>query len=159
PTSLELLKWICDHIQSERMLVISLSRSAFETSSRDQPHITSLTIDRLNEEQVASMVQSLTDGEILSSTIVDQIVAKTDGVPLFVEEMTKVMLESTTPLETSTVRVPDTLHGWLMARLDQAATMKTVAQVAATIGREFSLGLLAEVTPLSQLELREAIDS
>ena len=165
PTSLELLEWIRDRVQGWQMLVVLLFRPEFKLPWKDQPHIASLTLNRLGAGQVATMVEALAEETALSRTIVEQIVAKTDGVPLFVEEMTKAVLESKTSIEGKaasdsqpTFGVPDTLHQSLMARLDQLASMKTVAQIAAAIGREFPLDLLAAIAPLSDIDLRAAID-
>src|SRR6516165_2334292 len=145
PTSLELLEQIRNTVKNWRMLVILLYRPDLTLPWAEQPHVTSLTIDRLDRVQVSSMIQSLTTGKVLPQTTIDQILAKTDGVPLFVEEITKAVLES--PIcgsngTQSTLLVPDTLHDSLMARLDQLAPVKTVAQIAAVIGREFSFELL-----------------
>ncbi len=146
------------------MLVILLHRPDLTLPWMQQPHVASLTINRLDRVQAASMVESLTDAQVLPRTIIDQIVAKTDGVPLFVEEMTKAVLESAIAgvkeerAAPDTLTVPDTLHDSLMARLDQLAPMKTVAQIAAVIGREFSFELLKTVAPLSEHDVRAAID-
>jgi predicted ATPase len=165
PTSLELLERIRDNVKNWRMLVILLHRPDLTLPWAEQPHVASLTIDRLDRVQVASMVESLTEGEVLPRTVIDQILAKTDGVPLFVEEMTKAVLESAIGGSNeersgtqSTLMVPDTLHDSLMARLDQLAPVKTVAQIAAVIGREFSFELLKTVAPLSEGDVRAAID-
>jgi predicted ATPase len=146
-------------------LAILLFRPEFSLGWADQPHIKSMTIVRLNPAHVAAMVELVAGGQILSPKIRDEIVAKTDGVPLFIEEMTKAVIESGRSSETgvvtgldSTLTVPDTLHESLMARLDQAATMKRVAQAAAVIGREFSLDLLDAIAPLSEVDLRAAIE-
>ncbi len=167
PTSLELLERIRDHVQNWRMLVILLHRPDLTLPWTEQPHVASLTINRLDRVQVSSMVESLTEGQVLPRTVIDQIVAKTDGVPLFVEEITKAVLESAIGRSNeegavsdtqSTLTVPDTLHDSLMARLDQLAPVKTVAQIAAVIGREFSFELLKAVAPLSERDVRAAID-
>jgi class 3 adenylate cyclase/predicted ATPase len=165
PTSWELLERLRDQVRGWQMLVILLFRPEFELPWNDEQHITSLTINRLPSAQVVSMIESLAEDRPLSPTIVQQIVAKTDGVPLFVEEMTKAVLESRTPTEEQAelysepaFEVPDTLHDSLMARLDQSAPMKTVAQIAAAIGREFSLDLLNAIVPLSELNVQAAIN-
>jgi class 3 adenylate cyclase/predicted ATPase len=163
PTSLELLERIRDSVQNRRMLVILLHRPDITLPWAEQPHVTSLTINRLDRMQVSSMVQSLTEGNVLPRTAVDQIVAKTDGVPLFVEEITKAVLERGGSNEgrsdtQSTLLVPDTLHDSLMARLDQLAPVKTVAQIAAVIGREFSFELLKAIAPFSDSDIQAAID-
>ena len=98
PTSLELLEWIRDRVQGWQMLVVLLFRPEFKLPWKDQPHIASLTLNRLGAGQVATMVEALAEETALSRTIVEQIVAKTDGVPLFVEEMTKAVLELKTSI-------------------------------------------------------------
>jgi predicted ATPase/class 3 adenylate cyclase len=164
PTSLELLARIRDSVQNWRMLVILLHRPDLTLPWVEQPHITSLMINRLDRVQVSSMVEFLTEGEVLPRAVIDQILAKTDGVPLFVEEITKAVLESAIgePNEarsgTHSMMVPDTLHDSLMARLDQLAPVKAVAQIAAVIGREFSFELLGAVAPFSEGDLLAAID-
>jgi class 3 adenylate cyclase/predicted ATPase len=164
PTSLELLDRIRDKVQNWRMLVILLHRPDLTLPWAEQPHVTSLPINRLDRVQISSMVQSLTEDEFLPQAVLDQILAKTDGVPLFVEEITKAVLESAVGGSnegrsgTQTLMVPDTLHDSLMARLDQLAPVKTVAQIAAVIGREFSFELLKAVAPFSESNVLAAID-
>jgi class 3 adenylate cyclase/predicted ATPase len=165
PTSLELLEWIRDHVHRWQMLVILLFRSDFSLPWTNRDHITSLTIDRLDTSQVTSMVESMVDNKVLLGRLAEEIVAKADGVPLFIEEMTKSIMESGPPTgrqtdshSESTFGIPATLHDSLMARLDQAASMKAVAQVAAVLGREFSFDLLSAVSPLSKRDLHAAIE-
>jgi class 3 adenylate cyclase/predicted ATPase len=165
PTSLELLELIRDRVPAWRMLVILLFRPQFILSWSQQPHIAALAINRLDRAQATSVIQSLAGEQVLSPEITEQIVAKTDGVPLFIEEMAKAVLEASRSGEgkavadlQSTLSVPDTLHESLMARLDQLAAMKTAAQAAAVIGREFSLELLNAIAPLSERDVRVAID-
>jgi class 3 adenylate cyclase/predicted ATPase len=167
PTSLELLERLRDQVQNWRMLVLVLLRPEITLPWMDQPHITALTINRLDRIQVSAMIASLAQQVALSPSIIHQIVAKTDGVPLFIEEVTKAVLEtinrkstdSEVPSETTTpLAVPDTLHDSLMARLDQLAPMKAVAQFAAVIGREFSLELLQAVANLPSSEVCAGID-
>src|SRR5215472_2721826 len=165
PTSLELLDRIRDNAQNWRMLVIIIHRPDLTLPWAEQPHVTSLPINRLDRVQVSSMVQSLIEGEVLPRAVIDQILAKTDGVPLFVEEITKAVLENAIggsnegPSGTqSTLTVPDTLHDSLMARLDQLAPVKTIAQIAAVIGREFSFELLKAAAPFSEADVQAAID-
>ncbi len=167
PTSLELLERIRDQVPNWRMLAIILVRPEFDLSWAEQPHTTKLVINRLDREDLASMVESLAIDALLPRTIIDQIVAKADGVPLFVEEITKAVLEAADRKSTearrlldfqSTLTVPDSLHESLMARLDLAAPMKTVAQIAAVIGREFSLELLNAVAALPERDVSAAVD-
>jgi predicted ATPase/class 3 adenylate cyclase len=165
PTSLELLEWIRDHVHRWQMLVILLFRSDFSLSWTNRHNITSLTIDRLDTSQAASMIESMVEDKVLLRRLAGEIVAKTDGVPLFIEEMAKSIIESeprsehqTDSHSRSTFGIPATLHDFLMARLDQAASMKAVAQVAAVLGREFSFDLLSAVSPLSERDLHAAIE-
>jgi class 3 adenylate cyclase/predicted ATPase len=165
PTSLELLERIQDSVQNWQMLVIILHRPDLTLPWAGQPHVASLSINRLDRVQVSSIIESLTEGEVLPRTVIDQILAKTDGVPLFVEEMTKAVVESAIGGPNKehsgaqcTLMVPDTLHDSLMARLDQLAPVKTVAQIAAVIGREFSFEVLKTVAPFPEGEVEAAID-
>jgi class 3 adenylate cyclase/predicted ATPase len=165
PTSLELLERLRDRARNWRMLVALLFRPEFTLPWMDQANVSALIVHRLNRNEVASMIDSLIDPGTLSQTVIDEITARTDGVPLFIEEMTKAVLETRKPDQTgmlvalpSTFSVPATLHDSLMARLDQLSFMKTVAQAAAAIGREFSLDLLEAITPLSRRDVHAAID-
>ena len=167
PTSLELLERLRDQVQNWRMLVLVLFRPELALPWTSQPHITALTINPLDRTQVAAMVESLAEQVALSPSTIEQIVAKTDGVPLFIEEVTKAVVETinrksadsdSSPETTTPLAVPDTLHDSLMARLDQLAPMKAVAQIAAVIGREFSLELLQAIANLPKSEVRAGID-
>ncbi len=165
PTSLELLTLIRDHVARWRMLAILLLRPESNLPWPRLPHATNIVINRLDPEQVVLMIQSVADGVSLPDAVMKEIAAKSDGVPLFVEEMTKAVLEHKATREAElpvdfrlTLTVPDTLHESLMARLDQVAPMKFVAQIAAVIGREFSLELLQAVAGLSEDDVHAAID-
>ncbi|UVO31039.1 AAA family ATPase [Bradyrhizobium arachidis] len=165
PTSLELLERIRDGVKNWRMLAILLHRPNLTLPWAEQPHVTSMTVNRLDRVQVSSMLQSLTKGKDLPRTAIDQILAKTDGVPLFVEEITKAVLESAggglheeRSGTHAALLVPDTLHDSLMARLDLLAPAKTVAQIAAVIGRDFSFELLKATAPFSESDVQAAID-
>src|SRR5207249_8333383 len=128
---------------------------------------TPLTLSRLPRPQATQMTVQVTGGKALPSEVVEQIVTKTDGVPLFVEELTKMVLESgllragedhyelTGPL--LPLAIPATLHDSLMARLDRLATVKDVAQLGATIGRTFAYELLQAVSPLDEATLQHGL--
>ena len=130
--------------------------------------VTSLTLNRLGRNQGGEMVERLTGGKALPAEVVEQIVLKTDGVPLFVEELTKTVLESRllrdagdhyeldSPLPV--LAIPTTLHDSLMSRLDRFAGAKVVAQVGSVIGREFLFTLLAAVASVSDDELHEGLN-
>jgi predicted ATPase len=150
-----------------RVLVIMTYRPEFE-APWTASHITTLTLTRLSRAQVATMVTQLTEGRALPTEVLAQILAKTDGVPLFVEELTKTILESgllrevgehyalTGPLPP--LAIPSTVQDSLMARLDRLAPVKEVAQFGAALGREFAYDLLAAVAPLRDQGLEEALE-
>lgn len=157
PTSLEVVESLIARLQDVRVLLVLTSRPEFIPQWGGYTHVTSYTLNRLSRQLVEAMVEQVTDGKALPAEVLDQIVAKTDGVPLFVEELTKTVLESglltdageryqlARPL--TPLAIPDTLHGSLMARLDRLAPVKETAQIGAAIGREFSYELLAAVSP------------
>ncbi len=168
PTSLEWLELVIDRAQSIPVVVVITFRPEFQPPWSGYTHITSLTLNRFSSSLASTMVGKITGGVKLPAEVLEQIVEKTDGVPLFVEELTKTILESglltrhldqyvlSGPLPE--VAVPATLHDSLMARLDRLGPVKEVAQTAAAIGREFSYDLLAAVSPLSFAELHDALD-
>jgi class 3 adenylate cyclase/tetratricopeptide (TPR) repeat protein len=167
PTSIELFQQIVDRVQRLPVLLVMIFRPDFAPPWSGYPHITSLSLGRLGHRQAAAMVERVTGGKPLPFEVVEQIVARTDGVPLFVEELTKTILESdllvdaggryalTGPLPA--LAIPTTLHDSLMARLDKLAPVKEVAQLAATLGRVFSHELLAALSPLGQVALEQAL--
>src|SRR6185436_5034723 len=122
---------------------------------------------RLDRAEGEALVTGMTSGKGLPSEVLDQIVARTDGVPLFIEELTKTVLESgllresgnryelTGPLPP--LAIPATLHASLLARLDRLASTKDVAQIGAAIGREFSYALIAAVAALPEKDLQSAL--
>ena len=168
PTSAELFGMVIDRIQRLPVLLLIAFRPEFIPPWTGYAHVTSLSLSRLGQRQVTQMVERLTSGKALPAAIVDQIVERTDGVPLFVEELTKTVLESglladagdhyelSGPLPP--LAIPSTLHDSLMARLDRLAPVKEVAQIGAVIGREFSHELLGAVSPLPEDKLGEALD-
>ncbi|WEX86686.1 AAA family ATPase [Sinorhizobium garamanticum] len=168
PTSLELLDLVVDRVQDSPVLVLITFRSEFLPPWIRYPHVTALTLSRLSRRQGADMVERLTGGRALPTEVLNQIVGQTDGVPLFVEELTRAILETNllkdegdhyvlaSPL--SAIAIPATLQESLMARLDRLAPAREVAQVAAAIGREFSHELLVTAAPLRTSEVEEALD-
>ncbi len=167
PTTLEALELIIDRVQGARVLGVITFRPEFAPPWHGHTHMTALALNRLGRDQCAAMVPDVARGKALPGEVLDQIVAKTDGVPLFVEELTKTVIESgileekadryelTGPLPP--LAIPSTLQDSLMARLDRLAQVKEVAQLGAAIGREFSHRLLAEVSPASERVLGEAL--
>jgi class 3 adenylate cyclase/predicted ATPase len=168
PSTLELLSLLIERIRRLPVLVLVTFRPEFQPLWSGHAHVTTLTISRLGRRQGADLVARVTGDKPLPGEIVDQIVTRADGVPLFVEELTKTVLESglladagdhyelSGPLPP--LAIPATLHDSLMARLDRLAPVKEVAQVGAVIGREFSHELLAAVAPISANRLDDALE-
>ena len=167
PTSLELLERLIERVRSLPVLLVITCRPEFKLSWIGHPHVTSLTLNCLSRKSGRAMIDQLTAGKTLPTEVLNQIVAKTDGVPLFVEELTKNVLESGLLQEEEEgyvlsgplppLAIPATLHDSLTARLDRLMPVKEVAQIGAAIGREFSYDLLALVTPLQENELHDAL--
>jgi predicted ATPase len=167
PSTLELLSMVVDRAQSLPVLVVITCRPEFRPPWTGHAHVTQLSLARLTRRQGAAIVARIAGGKSLPPEVLDQILARTEGVPLFVEELTKTVLESGL-LEDADDRyvlagpvpplgIPATLHDSLMARLDRLAPVKEVAQIGAAIGREFSHALLAEIAPLGESRLRDAL--
>ena len=168
PSTLELLGLVIEHSQRLPVLVLITFRPEFQPPWTGQAHVTALTMSRLGRRQGADLVARVTGDKPLPAEVVEQIVARTDGVPLFVEELTKAVLESDLLIDAGDryelsgplrpLAIPTTLHDSLMARLDRLAPVKEVAQTAAVIGREFSHALLAAVSLLPEDPLDDALD-
>ena len=135
------------------VLLLVTFRPEFEPPWTGQPQVTMLALNRLDRHDRTALVAQIAGGKALPDTVVDQIVDRTDGVPLFIEELTKSVLESGVPL----VGVPTTLHDSLMARLDRLASVRQVAQIGAAIGRQFPYVLLRAVSNLPEDELHGAL--
>ena len=167
PTTLDVMSVVVDAAPGTAMLVIMTYRPEFVPPWQGRGHVTSHSLTRLGKRQVMEIVDGVTGGAPLPDALLREIVEKTDGVPLFVEELTKAVVEAgfledsgdhftlRGPLPPSSV--PSTLQDSLVARLDRLAEVKNVAQVAAAIGREFSYELLAELSPLDDSLLQEAL--
>jgi class 3 adenylate cyclase/predicted ATPase len=167
PSSRELLDRTVDRVASLPVLVLVTYRPEFQTVWTGRSHVTLIVLNRLDQCAGAALIRSVAGVRTLPGEIVNEIAERTDGVPLFVEELTKAVLEagpdgiasavSAAPLPG--LAVPATLHASLMARLDRIGPIaKEVAQVGAAIGREFSYDLLAAVAQRSDSELRGALD-
>ena len=167
PTTLEFLSLLVDQGPTARILALLTFRPDFSPPWTGRSHLTQVTLPRLPRRQAAEMTGRVAHGKALPAEVVEQIVAKTDGVPLFVEELTKMVLESgllqereeryelTGPLPP--LAIPATLHDSLMARLDRLATVKGLAQLGATLGREFSYELLQAVSPWDEATLQRGL--
>jgi class 3 adenylate cyclase len=159
-TSLELLDRMVELARRLPVLMIVTFRPEFSPPWTGQAHVTSLALNRLARRETAALVEGVTGGKSLPPEILDRIVQHTDGVPLFIEELTKNLLEGGLLREEAggyALDIPASLQDALMARLDRLSGAKQVAQTAAIIGREFSYELLRAVTSISEDELRMAL--
>ena len=166
-TSLELLNLIIERARQLPILALVTFRPEFEAPWAGLPNVGSLVLGRLSREDVERVVTQVAHGRALPTEVLKQIVAKTDGNPLFVEELTKAVLESGTLVEqpdgyqldgpVPSLTIPETLHDSLMARLDRLHSVKEVAQVGAAIGREFSYSLMRAVVARDETQLQHAL--
>ena len=138
PTTQELLTRLIDSIESARVLAIVTARPEFASPWAGRDHVASLALSRLGKTQCAEIVAGITASQSVTADLLEEILAKTDGVPLFVEELTRTITETQTA---NRLTVPATLQDSLMARLDRLGPAKEVAQIAATIGRQFAHAL------------------
>jgi predicted ATPase len=153
PTSRELLDLTIERISILPVLLIVTFRSEFEPPWTGQPQVTVLAPNRLDRRDRTALVEQIAGSKALPSEVIAQIADRTDGVPLFIEELTKSILESGVPL----VGIPTTLHDSLMARLDRLASVRHVAQIGAAIEREFSYEILHAVASFPEDELKAAL--
>jgi class 3 adenylate cyclase/tetratricopeptide (TPR) repeat protein len=167
PTSLELLAAIVERAGTFRVLLIVTARPEFTPPWPSYPHMTTIPLTRLDRRAGAALIERVTDGKTLPKELMDEILARTDGVPLFIEELTKTVLESELLGERDgqyvlerplpTLAIPTTLHASLVARLDRLSPVREVAQIGAVAGREFHYELLSAVAGLSREKLDEAL--
>jgi class 3 adenylate cyclase/predicted ATPase len=167
PTSLEVFGWLVDRVASLPVLLIVTFRPEFEPPWIGGAHVTALTINRLRLREVGALIDSVVGNRLLAGSIRQNIVERADGIPLFVEEMTKAVLEAGAEGEARrgaaaipylASAVPASLHASLTARLDLLGAAKEVAQIGAAIGREFSHALVAAVEGKPETELEAAFD-
>jgi class 3 adenylate cyclase/tetratricopeptide (TPR) repeat protein len=168
PTSLEVFgRTVMDEVNHLGVLLIVTYRPEFQPPWIGQPHVTTVTLNRLGQREIAAMIDAVVGSETLPANIRRDIVERTDGIPLFIEEMTKAVLESSGPesaeravasIPAPSLAIPASLHASLMARLDRLGPAKEVAQIGAVIGREFSHVLLAAVARKEERPLRTALD-
>ena len=167
PTSRELLDLTVERIGSLRVLLIVTFRPEFQPPWTGQPHVTMLALNRLDWRQRIALVERIAGGKALPDEVIHQIADRADGVPLFVEELTKSVLESGLLREAADrymldaalppLAIPTTLHASVLARLDRLASVRLVAQIGAAIGREFSFALVRAVSHLGEDELQSAL--
>ena len=167
PTTLDLFGRAILRLPEMPVLLIMTCRPEFRARWMGHPQVTALVLNRLGRRHCRAIIESIAD-KTMPPEVIDQIIAKTDGVPLFVEELTKTVLELgllqekesawllTEPLPA--LAIPATLQDSLMARLDRLASVKEVAQIGATIGREFSYSVLAAVSAMRESGAQGCID-
>ncbi len=167
PSTLEFLSLVVDRTVTMRLFALFTYRPIFRPSWTPQAHLTHLNLSRLPRHQAALMIEQVAGGKALPAEVHQQLLTKTDGVPLFVEELTKMVLESGLLKEVADryeligplppLAIPSTLQDSLMGRLDRLATGKLVAQLGATIGRQFDYALLQAVSPMDEATLQQAL--
>src|SRR4029077_26878 len=165
--SLEVLARTVDRVKTLSVLLAITYRPEFEPPWIGRPYVTTLNLNRLGEREIASMIDRVAGNKALPDSIRQDIIERTDGIPLFAEEMTKAVLEAegegaaestVANIPSPSIGVPASLHASLMARLDRLGPAKEVAQIGAAVGREFSHALLQAVVRKPEAELQSALD-
>jgi class 3 adenylate cyclase len=166
PTTLDLMSLLVEKVATLPMLVVNTSRPETRPPWLTRPHVTVQTLGGLHPREAASLINSVAEGRITRQEVVDRIIAHADGIPLFIEELTKTVLEGGIRLANDQPNVadpltpavvPTTLQASLMARLDRSVAAKEVAQIGSVIGREFSFELLERLSTWPQKDLQEAL--
>ncbi|MDH3602569.1 MAG: AAA family ATPase, partial [Candidatus Tectomicrobia bacterium] len=167
PSTLDLLAVLIAQTPTVPMLLMLTCRPEFQSPWAMRSYMAQVTLTRLSREQMAAMVAHLMGSKELPDALLQHLISQTDGVPLFIEELTKAVLESGVLMETedgyaltqpvSALAIPTTLHDALMARLDRLGTAKEVAQLGAVIGRQFSYALLQAVSQREHTTLQQAL--
>jgi predicted ATPase len=167
PTTRETLELLIDRVPTLRVLMILTFRPEFTPPWIGRPHVTMLTLNRLPRRQCVEIIGYVTGGKALPKGIAEQIIDRTDGVPLFIEELTKTVVESgivteagdhyTVAVPVAPLAIPTTLHASLLARLDRLAPTREVVQIGAALGRQFSHELISAVAEMPQQQLDEAL--
>ena len=168
PTTLDLMTRIIDRIRQMRVLLLITFRPDFKPVWADYSYVTFLTLSRLPRRQSAELVATMTGGKVLPPEVQQAILAKADGVPLYIEALTENVLESgvlavknnafTVKGTLNELPIPDSLHALLMERVDRLGPAKDIAQAGAAIGREFSYELLQATVEMADSQLRQALD-
>jgi class 3 adenylate cyclase len=167
PSSRDFLDMVVERVTALRVLLIVTFRSEFMPPWVGRPHVTLLSLSRLPTKQCAEMILQVTGGKALPKEIVGQLIDRTDGVPLFIEELTKSVVESGVLVDTgdhytvtglvTQLAIPPSLHASLLARLDRLAPIREVAQISAALGRSFSHELISAVAPMPQPQLDDVL--
>jgi tetratricopeptide (TPR) repeat protein len=167
PTSLEALGRVVDRIRALGALLVVTCRPEFQPPLSGQPHVIALTVNRLGQREISLLIERIIGNKRLPDKLKQDIVERTDGIPLFVEEMTKAVVEAESEqssermfaaVPSPSVTVPASLHASLMARLDRLGAAKEVAQIAAVLGRNFSHDLLTAAARKEEVELQASLD-
>ncbi|MFL5289830.1 MAG: AAA family ATPase [Rhodopila sp.] len=167
PTTLEVLDLLIDRVKAIPLLVVLTHRPEFQPRWSGHGHVGALNLSKLTRTQSVAMVSALAGAKELPASVQEQILIRTDGVPLFLEELTKAVLESGELKDADgsyelagsrrSMTIPTTLRDSLMARLDRFMPVREIAQIGAAIGREFSYEMIEAVTPMPQAQLDEAL--
>jgi hypothetical protein len=168
PTSLELLAAAVEQMPRLRALLLMTARPEFTPPWPGYPHMTTIPLTRMGRRDGTALIEQVAGGKSLPKEVTDEILARTDGVPLFIEELTKTVLESQMMQQRDgnyvlerplpSLGIPTTLHASLMARLDRLAPVREVAQIGAVAGRDFHYELLSAVAGLPKDRLEDALD-
>lgn len=166
-STLAMLEACLDKIVEERVMILITGRPTFSHGFGGHPIVSRLTLNRLGSDHTTSVLSKITGGKSLPGELVAEIISRTDGVPLFIEELAKTIIESGDLRETqdayelrgpiSRVSIPSTLHDSLMARIDRLQPIKEIAQMAACIGRNFERSALAKIANVDDKALDEAL--
>ncbi len=169
PTSLELLVQLVEQTTGRRLFILATSRPEFTAPWPNRAHVATLSLTRLPPHEATALAWQTAGNRLLPPDLVAQLVARADGVPLFVEELTKTLLESGVLVEQDSglvleqplpsLTIPETLQGSLVARLDRLESVREIAQIGAAIGRDFDCELLQVVAGLTRDELARALDT
>jgi predicted ATPase len=167
PTSLEAFSRVIDRLRSLHVLLIVTLRPEFDPPWIGRPYVTALTLNRLAQRDIETVIDNVVGNKLIPESIRQDIIERTDGIPLFVEEMTKAVLEAgsegaaqraAASIPSSALGIPESLQASLMARLDRLGSAREVAQIGAVIGREFSHALLSAVASKPEPDLASALD-
>ena len=168
PSTLEGTNRVIEAVKTAPVLLLITFRPEFFPPWLEQDHMTTIQLNRLERDKASTMVRDISSGKELPSEVLEQIISKTDGIPLFVEELTKMVLESgllrdagdsyVTVGPLPRLSIPTTLHNSLMARLDRLNAVKEIAQIGAAIGRQFTYRLVAAGAPISGVALQTALE-
>jgi TOMM system kinase/cyclase fusion protein len=158
-STIEFLNALIDRLPSSRVLVVLTSRAEFRAPWSARRHLYQLTLERLTPTSTLSMIEEVSKHKRLSADIIERLVAITDGVPLFIEELARMVVDSCQPTDAGSIAIPDTLHELLAAKLDLLRGIgKEVAQVASVLGRDFHYELLRHVSPFDEMSLQRGLE-